>query len=425
MKLFLLFVLLLSSAFFSTTEAAFFSLSRLRLRQLQDSDTRSSAIINKLLTHPDDLLITILMGNTLVNLGASATATVIATGIFGNKGVGIAIGVMTFMILIFGELIPKTIGIQKPHNIVVFAAPAAYFFLKLFSPFVWILRKITTITIKEVSGVEYSKDRTITEEELRTIIDVGQKEGIIGKKEREMIHRVFEFGDTMVKEVMIPRTDMFCMEINSTAEDVLKAIKEKSHSKIPLFEGNIDNIIGILHIKDLLAFLKEGKPKFAIRNLLRNPYFVPETKRVDNLLKEFQAKKIHMAIVVDEYGGTAGLIAMEDLLEELVGEIRDEFDTDEILHQKINDTTYRLSGKLPIDEFNTIFNASLVHPELETIGGYLLNLFGHIPHKNESIQDGRFKFTAEKIHKTRIQDILVQELDEMEQENSGKYIDED
>jgi len=247
----------------------------------------------------------------------------------------------------------------------------------------------------------------ISEEELRTLVDVGAREGVVERTEREMIHKVFELEDTLVRTVMVPRPDMFCLDVTTPPGDLLDLLRDQLHSRVPVFEQTIDQIIGVLYTKDLLSPLRGLPPDFELRAHLHPPYFVPESKRADALLREFQAKKIHLAIVVDEYGGTAGLVTLEDLLEELVGEIRDEFDEEERLIQRIDANTFRVSGRLAIDDLNAATGLHIPNESFDTVGGWVLDLFGRVPHKGEKKDADDALVTVEKIERTRVVEILV------------------
>jgi CBS domain containing-hemolysin-like protein len=247
----------------------------------------------------------------------------------------------------------------------------------------------------------------ITEEELRTLVDVGAREGVVDRTEREMIHGVIELEDTLVREVMVPRLDMFCLDVTTPREAILDHLRENVHSRVPVFEETVDQIVGVLYTKDLLPHLRGLPPDFDLRARLHPPYFVPESKRADALLREFQAKKLHMGIVVDEYGGTAGLVALEDLLEELVGEIRDEFDEEERLIQPVGDRALRVAGKLPIDELNAATGLRISGEAYDTVGGWVLDLFGRVPHKGEKKETAEVLVTVEKVERTRVLEVLV------------------
>jgi len=243
---------------------------------------------------------------------------------------------------------------------------------------------------------------------VRTLVDVGASEGVVEREEREMIHKVFELEDTLVRSVMVPRTDMFCLPIDTPREQILPALRENLHSRVPIYEGSLDVVVGILYTKDLLPYVATGLPDdFDLRAHLHPPYFVPESKRADALLQEFQAKKLHMAIVVDEYGGTAGLVALEDLLEELIGEIADEYDEPERLIQRLDESTFRVSGKLAVEDLNAAAGLSISNESYDTVGGWVLDLFGRVPRKGERRETPELVVTVEKVERTRVVEVLI------------------
>jgi len=407
LELLSLLALVLVSALLTGAEAAYFSLGRARLKRLAEQHDPEQGPLQPLLSKPHDLLVTILVGITLANIGASAIATAMAATLFGPLGLAISIVVMTVLILVFGEVLPMTLAVEHPERYSAWVSrPVAWL-----SALLWIVRGIlsalTAMTLRLVGSERQRGEPEISEEELRTLVDVGAREGVVDRTEREMIHKVFELEDTLVREVMVPRPDMFCLDMATPPPDILPLLREHLHSRVPVFEDTVDHIVGVLYTKDLLPHLKGLPPDFDLRSRLHPPYFVPESKRADALLREFQAKKLHLAVVVDEYGGTAGLVTLEDLLEELVGEIRDEFDEDEHLIQKVDATSYRVSGKLPIDDLNAATGLHLSKDSFDTVGGWVLDLFGRVPNKGEKTQAGEVTVTVEKVERTRVVEVLV------------------
>jgi putative hemolysin len=270
-----------------------------------------------------------------------------------------------------------------------------------------VLSALAALTLRLLGRGSEEPSPELSAEELRTLVDVGASEGVVEREEREMIHKVFELEDTLVRSVMVPRTDMFCLDVTMPVEQILPALREQLHSRVPVYEGSIDVIVGVLYTKDLLPYM-DGLPlDFDLRARLHPPYFVPESKRADALLQEFQAKKLHLAIVVDEYGGTAGLVSLEDLLEEVVGEIADEYDEPERLIQRIDATTFRVAGKLPIDELNGATGLAISNQAYDTVGGWVLDLFGRVPRKAERAETPEFVVTVEKVERTRVVEVLV------------------
>jgi putative hemolysin len=405
LELLVLVFLIGCSALLTGAEAAYFSLGRSRLKRVHgEGETRTAPLIAR----PHDLLVTLLIGITLINIGASAIAATVAVQVFGERfGLVAEILGMILTLTTFGEVLPMTIAVKYPEQFLrVVGRPVSWLARAL-----WLVRAVlaalTTLTVKTVGGGR-GEQPELSEEELRTLVDVGASEGVVQRGEREMIHKVFELEDTPVRAVMVPRTDMFCLDVETPVARVMPALRENLHSRVPVFEGSIDVIVGVLYTKDLLPYVASGLPAdFDLRARLHPPYFVPESKRADALLQEFQAKRLHMAVVVDEYGGTAGLVSLEDLLEELVGEIADEYDEPERLIQKLDDTTFRVAGKLPIEELNSAAGLAISNKDYDTVGGWVLDLFGRVPRKAERVETPEVFVTVEKIERTRIVEVLL------------------
>jgi len=412
-------VLLGLSGFFSASEAAYFSLSSSDLERMRPKKDYGSRQVVNLLTHPKKLLITIVVGNTIVNIAAASLAAVLTLDICAFFGVDPTIGVIidvvvvTFVILIFTEIIPKIAAVRAAKKMARhFAFPLTVFFY-LFSPLVSIFYTFTQ-WLSSFMHVGKSK-LLVSEEELLSIVDVGEEKGTLLKDEKEMIHSIFEFGETTVREIMVPRIDMICIPTDTDFDTLLDLINKHLHSRIPLFKEKVDNIIGIIFAKDLLPFATQknadSREKINLEKLARPAYFVPEQKKIDELLREFQEQRIHMAIVVDEYGGTAGLVTLEDIIEEIVGEIQDEHDIEPPQYQKVNDNEYIVAGSMDLEELNEELRLDLPTEEgVETIGGFLFGLFGSVPKDQDSIQYQDYRFTVEKIHKRRIQNVRITKL---------------
>jgi len=399
--------LILVSALLTGAEAAYFSLGRARLKRLAEQHGPDQEPLQPLLSKPHELLVTLLVGITLANIGASALAASIAAALFGPAGLAVAIGAMTVLLVVFGEVLPMTLAVEHPERYSAWVSRPVAWLSALLWPVRAMLSALTAMTLRLAGSERQRGQPEISEEELRTLVDVGAREGVVDRTEREMIHKVFELEDTLVREVMVPRPDIFCLDIAAPPVDILPLLREHVHARVPVFEETVDHIIGVLYTKDLLPHLKGLPADFDLRSHLHPPYFVPESKRADALLREFQAKKLHLAIVVDEYGGTAGLVTLEDLLEELVGEIRDEFDEEERLIQKVDATSYRVAGKLSIDEFNAATGLQLPKESFDTVGGWVLDLFGRVPNKGEKAQAADVTVTVEKVERTRVVEVLV------------------
>jgi putative hemolysin len=308
---------------------------------------------------------------------------------------------------VFGEVLPMTLAVEHPLRFASWVnRPVAWLSVAM-APIRVGLGGLTALTVRVVGSERRPGQPEISEEELRTLVDVGAREGVVDRTEREMIHKVFELEDTLVREVMVPRPDMFSLDVTTESGRILPLLREHLHSRVPVYEETVDQIVGVLYTKDLLPFLGGLPDGFELRQHLHPPYFVPGSKRADALLREFQAKKLHLAIVVDEYGDTAGLVTLEDLLEELVGEIQDEYDEEERLIQRVPPRSFRVSGRLPIDELNTATGLQIPDDSFDTVGGWVLDLFGRVPHKGEKKQLDGIRVAVEKVERTRVLEVLV------------------
>jgi len=407
LQVFALVLLIVCSAVLSGAEAAYFSLGRARLKRMTGSSGPNGES-PQLIERPHDLLVTLLVGITVINIGGSALAAHIAHALVGSRfGPVLEMLGMIVLLTTFGEVLPMTVAVKYPERFLKIVNAPVVWLGWLVTPVRVVLGGLTALTVRLV-GRKSAAQPELSEEELRTLVDVGASEGVVEREEREMIHKVFELEDTLVRSVMVPRTDMFCLDVETPREEILPALRENLHSRVPVFEESIDVIVGILYTKDLLPYVATGLPAdFDLRARLHPPYFVPESKRADALLQEFQAKKLHMAIVVDEYGGTAGLVALEDLLEELVGEIADEYDEPERLILRIDASTFRVSGKLPVDELNSVTGLNISNEAYDTVGGWVLDLFGRVPRKAERLVTPELTVVVEKVERTRVVEVVV------------------
>jgi putative hemolysin len=398
----LLVILLFLSAFFSSAETALFSISRTRARHIAKEPGRSNLLIKKMKDDPHKLLTTILIGNNIVNVGASALATALALQNFPHYAVGLATGVMIFLILVFGEVFPKSIATRNNLFIARLVILPLYWMSLLFSPIIWFLNFIPKLTGK------IKNTRTVTEEELMTFVEVVQEEGEIKEAEKQLIHNIFEFDDTNASEIMTPRGDMFVVEVDKPLN--MKAVADSGFTRIPVIEDDVDHVVGILNIKDVFKHQATSNDTVNVRQLMREPYFVPENKKLDSLLQQFKKRKNHIAIVVDEHGGVSGLITLEDALEELVGEIRDETDEEDPHIIKLKPREWIVLGKSDIDEVNQIIGMQIPDsPEYDTFSGYVLDIIGRIPHEKESISVPPFDIVVKEKDGNRIKKYLVRE----------------
>jgi putative hemolysin len=405
-QLLLLGALIAGSAILTGAEAAYFSLGRARLRRVageREGEGGPAVLIER----PHDLLITLLVGITLINIAAAAIAAHLAAGLVGDRyGLLVEIVVVVVVITTFGEVLPMTLAVKHPERVLAWVHRPVAWLSTLLLPARAGLSGLTALTVR-VIGREREAQPALTEEELRTLVDVGASEGVVEREEREMIHKVFQLEDTLVRSVMVPRPDMFCLDVATPPARILAALREHLHSRVPVYEGSLDVIVGVLYTKDLLGYLDGLPPDFDLRAHLHPPYFVPESKRAHALLQEFQAKKLHLAVVVDEYGGTAGLVALEDLLEELVGEIADEYDEPERLIQRLDVRTFRVAGKLGVDELNAATGLAISGEAYDTVGGWVLDLFGRVPRVSERAETPELVVTVEKVERTRVVEVLI------------------
>ena len=398
-EILILSIVLLLSSFFSSSEIALISINKSKIKQLVMQKRKGSETLRKLRERPHKLLINIAIANNIVNIFGASFATAIAIDLFGSKGVGIATGVMTFLILTFGEIIPKTLAVKHTEKVALIAAKPLYILEIIFNPII----KLFELIAKSFTGK--GKGDEITEGEIKTMVSLGQEEGAINKIEEEMIHKIFKFDDIHAWEVMTPRTEIIALNIDSTQKDILDTVKGSGFSRIPIFKEDIDKIVGILYVKDLIKYIK-GKRKISLKNVMRPALFVPKHKKIDTLLKEFQNKKIHIAMVVEEHGGIEGLVTLEDLLEEIVGEIFDETDSEEKLIKKVGKNKYLIKGSTELDIINKKLKLSLEEREdSNTIGGLILDHLERIPKKNDKTEIDNIKIKIKKVDRQRIEEI--------------------
>jgi putative hemolysin len=399
-QLTLLIFLLALSGFFSSAETALFSISRTRARHLAKSGRPSHVLILRLKENPHRLLTTILIGNNVVNIGASAIATALALEFFPGYAIGLATGVMTLLILVFGEVFPKSLAARHNVAIASFAIVPLYWLSLLLWPVILFLNFIPRLSGK------VENQPSVTEEELMTFVEVGEEEGHIREEERELISNIFEFDDTAASEIMTPRGDMFVVDVNRELD--LQAIIESGFTRLPVIDSDIDHVIGILNIKDLFRHHVTNGGAVVVRDMMTEPYFVPENMKLNMLLQEFRERKQHIAIVVDEYGGVSGLITMEDALEELVGDISDETDKEEPHIIAVKPGTWVVLGKADIEEVNAAIPLEIPDTrDYDTFTGYILYLIGRMPELKETLIVGDYEVTVEEMEGTRINKYTV------------------
>lgn len=417
-QLFVLVILILINAYFAASEIAFISLNDAKIERKAKEGNRKAKQIEKMLKSPSKFLATIQIGITLAGFLSSAFASdtfadilapslnnifpAISVEAFRGISIVIITIILSFFTLVFGELVPKRLA-MKYYEKVAYASIGIIRFISIIaSPFVKILTKSTNI-ISKIFGISENEEEIVTEEEIKMMIDEGEEKGTIEQEEKEMINNIFEFNDITVSEVMTHRTDIFAVDISSDIEEILKDLDDYKYSRVPVYNETIDNIEGILFVKDLLKYFRTKKP-LKIKNMIREAYFVSENKPINELFKDLQKNKMQMAIVIDEYGGTAGLVTMEDLLEEIVGNIFDEYDDIENEIEKIDDNTFLISGKISINELKKVLGIDVPEGEYETLSGYLLELLGRVPEDEEKpiIETDKVTYKIEEYEDKRI-----------------------
>jgi len=401
-------VCILLSAFFSSSETAFIAIQRIRLEHLVSTKVKGASRVARMIERPEKLLSTILLGNNLVNTAAAALGTVLAISIWGEHGVLIATIGVTVLLLIFAETTPKTIATQHAERLSLTLARPLSMISWLFTPFVIALSWIVSGFTRIIGGNPVSRSLA-SPEEIRTMISVGHKEGTVEEHEAKMLHRVFEFGDRPVREVMVPRPEVVAIEEGSKVSDFLALYADSPLSRFPVFQENMDNVIGILSVKDVLMALATNtvSDKSIIDDLARPAYFAPETKPIDELFVEMRDQNYRMCVVVDEYGGTAGVVSLSRLVEEIVGEVGDELAAAEKDYEIINEYTFQIDGSMRIEEANEEMELELPEGDYETVAGFILNLLGHIPRANEQLRYKGMKLVITEMRGLKIEKILL------------------
>ncbi len=406
--LLLLIICFLFSAFFSGSETAFISLQRLRVEHLVANNVKGARRVARMIAHPDEFLSTVSLGTNLVNTAAAALATALAISFWGEQGILIATIGITVILLIFADVTPKTIAAQHSERLSLTFVRPLEFISWLFTPFVIALSWIASGFTKLVGGT--SAPRSLASpEEIRTMISVGQKEGTVEELEAEMLHKVFEFGDRPIREVMVPRPEVVAIEKSSRISEFLALYAKFPLSRFPVYQENMDNVVGILSIKDVLMAQAKGtiSNQSTIDDLIRPAYFAPETKRISELFFEMQERNYPICVVVDEYGGTAGIVSLDRLVGEIVGEVGDELARVEKDFEIINEYTFQMDGSMRIDEANEEMGLELPQGDYETVAGFVLHLLGHIPKPNEQLRYKELKLVITEMRGRKIEKILL------------------
>lgn len=410
-------VLIILSGFFSSAETALTTCNRVRMRALEEDGSKRAATVNKILENYSKMLSAILIGNNIVNLSASALATTLAMRI--NLAVGIATGILTLVVLLFGEIIPKTLAMLSSEKLALFYSGIIYGLMHFLTPVIFLVDKMSSVILFILRVDPNKKAATMTETELRTYVDVSHEDGVIESEEREMIYNVFDFSDALAKDIMIPRINMVTVGLEDTYEQVLSVFRESMYTRLPVYQDDKDNIVGLINIKDFI--LTENPGEFHIKDILRDAHYTYEYKKIADLMYEMREKTTNAAFVLNEYGAAVGMITLEDLLEEIVGEIRDEYDEDEEeFIQVVDERTYLVEGSMKLDDINNALGTDLDSEDYDSIGGIIIERLNHLPEDGEevSLADGT-RLQVKGIDQNRISKVLMTLPEEAQEESDG------
>ena len=401
-------ILLIGSGFFSASETSLMSLSKIRIRHMKEEGVKGAKLVANLTEDSNKLLSTILVGNNIVNIAATSISTALFTSLIpGASGVAIATALMTVLVLLFGEITPKTIAANNSEKVAIFVSKPIKVIIFILRPVVWVFNLVTGLIFKILGVKDKGNQPYITEEELKTMVNVSHEEGVLEIEERQIINNVFQFGDMQAKEAMVQRLDMIAIDSEDNYEQIIEMFKTEKLSRMPVYNESIDDIIGILNIKDIIFLSDEEIENFDIKDYMREPFFTYEFKKITQLLEEMKIEKSQMAIVVDEYGGTAGLITLEDLIEVIVGDIEDEYDEEEEEIQVIKEDEYVVDGSIKITDVNELIGVRLESEEFDSIGGYIIGHLRRLPEENEVIEVDHIKFCIESLDKNRIKKVRI------------------
>ena len=406
-QLIILAILILLSALFSSAETSLTTSNKLKIKSLADQGSKRARILLKISEDSGKMLSAILIGNNLVNNAATALTTSLIIQLFGNSAVGIATGVITLLILIFGEISPKTLATIHSEKMALLYAPLIHFLMKIFTPVIFIVNKLSMGVLFLLRVNPDQKVNTMTEHELRTIVDVSHEDGVIESEEKEMIYNVFDMGDAKAKDIMVPRVHVTFADINSTYDELIEIFREDKFTRLPIYEETTDNVVGTINMKDLLLYNYNDKKEFHVRDILREAYFTYEYKSISELLVEMRQASINIAIVLDEYGETAGLITLEDLLEEIVGEIHDEYDeNEEEFVRQINDREYIIEGSMNLDDLNDSLGLNLSSEDYDSLGGFIIEHLDRLPEQGDELTtDDGIRLVVEALQKNRVESV--------------------
>lgn len=406
LKFLIIIVLLILSAFFSSSETALTTVSRMRILSLAEEGNSSAVTLLKVIDNKEKMLSAILIGNNIVNISVSSFTTILVTDLFGNYAVSIATAILTVLVLIFGEITPKTLATISNEKLALRFASVVYWLMYILTPVIFLINKLSSLVMKLFRIDKSEKKSTYTENELKTIVNVSHAEGVIEADEREMLQNIFEFGDRQAKDIMIPRLDVCMIDVDSTYEEIMNVFQANRYTRIPVYENTTDNVIGIINIKDLLLY-RHGE-SFNIRNYLRQPYFTYEYKGLSDLLLEMKKASVNITIVLDEYGAASGLLTLEDLIEEIVGDIRDEYDYDEEDELRpINENEYIAEAHMKLDDLNDLLKINLSSPEYDSVGGFIIEKLDRIAKSGDIVETPDVTLIVDSINKNRIEKVHI------------------
>lgn len=406
LKLLIIIVLLILSAFFSSSETALTTVSRMRILSLAEEGNSSAVTLLKVIDNKEKMLSAILIGNNIVNISVSSVTTILVTDLFGNYAVSIATAILTVLVLIFGEITPKTLATINNEKLALRFASVVYWLMYILTPVIFLINKLSSLVMKLFRIDKSEKKSTYTENELKTIVNVSHAEGVIEADEREMLQNIFEFGDRQAKDIMIPRLDVCMIDVDSTYEEIMDVFQANRYTRIPVYENTTDNVIGIINIKDLLLY--RHRESFNIRNYLRQPYFTYEYKGLSDLLLEMKKASVNITIVLDEYGAASGLLTLEDLIEEIVGDIRDEYDYDEEDELRpINENEYIAEAHMKLDDLNDMLKINLSSLEYDSVGGFIIEKLDRIAKSGDIVETPDVTLIVDSINKNRIEKVHI------------------
>ncbi|WP_024734792.1 HlyC/CorC family transporter [Enterocloster asparagiformis] len=405
-RLFVILILLALSAFFSSSETALTTVNKIRIRNLAEAGDKQAGYVMKLGENQARMLSAILIGNNVVNLSASSMVTVLVTDVFGSSFAGIATGVLTLLILIFGEITPKTVATLESERNALRCAHVIYTLMIALTPLILLVNWMSSGVLKLLHVDPNKRNDDMTEDELRTIVEVGHEKGVIESEEKEMINNVFDLDDSVAKDIMVPRIDMVFVDVDASYQKVIETFREEHYTRLPVYEETTDNVIGIINVKDLL--LVEDREHFQVRDYLRQPIYTYESKKISDLLLELRKTSNNIVIVLDEYGATAGLATLEDILEEIVGDIRDEYDGDEEEELvEVAPGEYVAEGAMKLDDLNDRLNLGLDSEDYDSIGGFMIEQLDHLPEAGESMEYEGIRMVVDAVDRNRIDKVRI------------------